>query len=160
ASDARWHRHLRACRRLQGPAICRPGSWRDDAIDRQCCVGPEHRSNRQRCVRAVRLFEHYAPRQLDIARLGHQPDIIQACLVKIEHVSNPMWTPDGCGIRLLVKFEEFSAAHIYTATLYDVEAHGRELLVNAMNGLYGEIAEFSPTDDELRDIKARLSDAA
>jgi len=56
--------------------------------------------------------------------------------------------PQNRTVRLIVEFEEL--LHLgelpFLATPDDIEPHGREILQRALDGEFGEIAAFAPTN--------------
>lgn len=65
--------------------------------------------------------------------------------MKIVSVRDPRWADENCTtISLLVKFDTLDREAEFFAMPNDVEAHGRELLVRAMNGEFGPIKEYEP----------------
>ena len=66
---------------------------------------------------------------------------------------NPEYNEDGT-ITLEVQFEEFGDEWLpFTATPYDVEAHGVEIFNKAKNGDFGKVVEFVLTIDMVRERK-------
>lgn len=70
---------------------------------------------------------------------------------------SPVWAnAEHTCINLLVTFDWLPEEVPFTAAPWDVEEHGRELYQRAMDGEFGEIAEYSapvPTEAQLADIE-------
>jgi len=61
--------------------------------------------------------------------------------------------PDNSMIDLIVKFDEFNQEVPFTANPNDVVSYGRELYAKAMNGDFGEVAQYvSPSNDVVASI--------
>jgi len=61
----------------------------------------------------------------------------------IESVTDPSWdNAEHTLITCTVKFGHFDDAMPFTASVYDVEAHGRAIYADLVAGRYGEIAEY------------------
>lgn len=61
----------------------------------------------------------------------------------IESVTNPSWAnAEHTTITCTVKFGHFDDVMPFTASVNDVEAHGREIFADLVAGRYGEIGEY------------------
>jgi hypothetical protein len=61
----------------------------------------------------------------------------------IESVTDPIWAnEEHTAITCTVKFGHFDDAVPFTASVNDVEAHGREIFADLVAGRYGEIGEY------------------
>ncbi len=67
---------------------------------------------------------------------------------KIESIHSPRWSSkDGTSIDCIVKFSHLLEEHEFTASLYDIEEHGREIWEQCSNGMCGEILSYAPRDN-------------
>lgn len=61
----------------------------------------------------------------------------------IESITNPSWAnAEHTLINCIVKFGHFDDAMPFTASVNDIEAHGRAIFADLVAGQYGEIAEY------------------
>lgn len=65
--------------------------------------------------------------------------------MNIEYAKNPSWDDEAnTAINLTVKFFEIDDELPFLATPYDPMPYGVELFNNAIAGMYGEIAPYTP----------------
>jgi hypothetical protein len=66
-------------------------------------------------------------------------------VIVIESVSNPVYcNGEGTAINCTVKFQHLPEPVEFTATSYDVEAHGVQLYNSLIAGEFGSIAPYVP----------------
>lgn len=67
---------------------------------------------------------------------------------EIQYAKAPRWADsEKTMIDLIVKFSHLDNEVPFTATLNDIELHGRELFVKARNGSCGTVADFIPVNE-------------
>lgn len=72
-------------------------------------------------------------------------------MLTIENATNLVFANEAhTTVTMDVKFAEFSEALPFTATPYDIEAHGVELYNRAIAGDFGAIGEYVPPPIDLR----------
>jgi len=63
----------------------------------------------------------------------------------LDYAKDPEWAnPEMTFVNLTVKMKEFDFEMPFTANPNDSEAHGREIYAMAINGSFGQIADYSP----------------
>lgn len=63
----------------------------------------------------------------------------------VEYASGPKWAdPEHTRIDVIAKFDHISNEIEFTADSNDCEAHGRALFARAIEGEFGDIAEYFP----------------
>jgi len=65
--------------------------------------------------------------------------------MQLEYAKDPVWAnAEHTMIDLTVRFAEIPEDLPFTASLNDVEAHGRAIFVAAVAGEYGPVSEYTP----------------
>jgi hypothetical protein len=63
----------------------------------------------------------------------------------VQYVKTPVYfREDKSVINCIVKFAEYDTEHPYAATSYDNVAHGKQLYLDLIAGVYGEIDDYVP----------------
>ena len=65
--------------------------------------------------------------------------------IAVQSVRNPEFIDEnGARINCIVKFSHLKEECEFTATIYDVEQHGRDIWLQCINGTYGEVKSYQP----------------
>lgn len=73
--------------------------------------------------------------------------------MKLEYAKNPKWSDiTHKNIDLLVRFEGIDEELEFTASAEDSELHGREIFMAAIEGKFGEIADYTPSSISQEDL--------
>jgi len=65
--------------------------------------------------------------------------------MRLEYAKNPQWADAAhTAIDVVTKWDGVPHELAFTATLSDVEAHGRVIFAEAVAGKFGQVAEYAP----------------
>jgi hypothetical protein len=68
--------------------------------------------------------------------------------MQLEYAKNPVWAnAEHTMIDLTIKWDKIDEELPFTASLTDVEAHGRSIFEAAKDGTFGKVAEFVPPQE-------------